>query len=618
LVIQFPRHWSRRARIGAAALTVAVAASVAVTVPLLAGRHKSTGTGRVLPQEPYDGSRVRVNQIGYLPTAPKRATLVTDATGPLPWQLRDGAGRTVASGTSSPHEVDPTSGERVHTIDFSGVTATGKGYKLTADGETSAGFPIGAEAYERLRADALSFYYTQRSGTPILDRVAPGYGRAAGHLGVAPNTGDVSVPCQPGTCDYRLDVRGGWYDAGDHGKYVVNGGIAVAQLMSLYERNRSKALGDGSLRVPEHGNKVPDVLDEARWELEFLLRMQVPADQKLAGMAHHKVGDVTWTGLPLDPAADPQQRVLSPPSTSATLNLAATAAQGARLFKQHDPAFADRLLKAARAAWTAAEANPSRFAPEGDGLGSGAYGDTDVSDERYWAAAELFLTTGDREFSSAVLASPWHTSDVFKPEGFDWQRTAALGRLSLATVPSGLSDRDRVRGSVVAGANRYLTTLESSGYGLAYAPAGNRFDWGSNGLVANILVVMATGADISGERRLRDGVLDGFGYLLGRNALDQSYVTGYGAKSSQNQHSRWYARQLDQKLPPPPPGTLAGGPNSSIQDPVAAQSLQGCKPQLCYVDDIKSWSTNELTINWNSALAWVAAFAADGDGPPSP
>ena len=100
-------------------------------------------------------------------------------------------------------------------------------------------------------------------------------------------------------------------------------------------------------------------------------------------------------------------------------------------------------------------------------------------------------------------------------------------------------------------------------------------------------------------------------YIFGRNALNQSYVTGYGEKASKNQHSRWYAHQLDPKLPNPPRGTLAGGPNSQLQDEVAAAALKGCKPQLCYIDDIKSWSTNELTINWNSSLAWVSSFAAD-------
>jgi len=123
--------------------------------------------------------------------------------------------------------------------------------------------------------------------------------------------------------------------------------------------------------------------------------------------------------------------------------------------------------------------------------------------------------------------------------------------------------------------------------------------------------VLGTAFDLSGEARYRDAVLEGVDYLFGRNALGRSYITGYGELFSQNQHSRMYAASLDPRLPHPPVGTIAGGPNTRIQDPTARALLSGCKPQLCYVDDIKSASTNELAINWNSPLAWVASFLAD-------
>ena len=303
---------------------------------------------------PDTGPRVRVNQVGYLPHGPKGATLVTDATEPLAWELKNASGQSRQVGCShAPAGIDVTSGLNVHEIDFSRYDRRGEGFTLTADGETSHPFDISSTAYEHLRIDALSLYYPQRSGTPILGEIAgAAYARAAGHVGVAPNTGDDAVPCQtpefsqtvygePWTCDYTLDVTGGWYDAGDHGKYVVNGGISVAQLMSTWERNQNardtdRALGDRTLPIPERGNRVPDVLDEARWELEWMLTMQVPAGKPLAGMVHHKVHDHEWTGLPLDPAADDKIRELHRPSTAATLNLAAVAAQGSRLFEKYD------------------------------------------------------------------------------------------------------------------------------------------------------------------------------------------------------------------------------------------------------------------------------------------
>ncbi len=598
------------------------------------------------PYVPETGPRVRVNQEAYLPEGPKGATLVTDATGALPWELKDSAGATVAKGRTTPRGVDPSAGLNVHTIDFTRYAEAGEEYVLVADGERSHPFDIGEAAYERLRDDAMTFFYTNRSGTPISDELAPGYGREAGHVGVAPNQGDTAVPCQsleddsqailvaqgdePWTCDYTTDVTGGWYDAGDHGKYVVNGGIAVGQLLQQYERSLHAptadrgALADGTLSIPESGNGVPDVLDEARWELEWFLKMQVQPGRPLEGMVFHKVADVDWTGLPLDPAADPQPRVLYRPSTAATLNVAATAAQGARLFAEFDPAFSKRLLAAARTAYAAAQANPELYAPAPDATldpnpGSGPYDDDDVSDEFYWAAAELYLTTGEPQFRKDVLRSPVHTADVFPAGGFDWGHVGALGRLDLATVPSRLNEAElrQVRRSVTEAADRLLAAQASQPFGQAYAPEDGQYAWGSNAQILSNLQVLGTAFDLTGKDAHRDGVVRSMDYLLGRNALNNSYITGYGDVFSQNQHSRMYANQLDPALPNPPAGTVAGGPYSPTAtsgDPITAALFpDGCVAQFCYVDDIGSWSTNEITINWNAPMAWVASFVADQD-----
>ncbi|KHD73327.1 glycosyl hydrolase family 5 [Actinoplanes utahensis] len=569
--------------------------------------------GGVPPEvyEPDTGPRVRVNQVAYLPDGPKGATLVTAATTSLPWALRDKTGKTVARGTTVPRGVDASSGQNVHTIDFGKFRKRATGLTLVADGETSRPFDIGSQAYERLRTDALKFYYTQRSGIEIRDDLRPGYARPAGHVDVAPNQGDGDVPCQPGVCDYTLDVRGGWYDAGDHGKYVVNGGISVWELLAEYEHNRGSRRVN--LSIPESGNRTPDLLDEVRWELEFLLSMQVPAGKPNAGLVHHKIHDQAWTGLPLLPHLDPQPRELHPVSTAATLNVAATAAQAARIYKKHDPAFAARALTAARTAYTAALANPALLAPESDNIGGGAYNDTKVTDDFYWAAAELYLTTGDKKYAADLLESPEHTADVFGPVAFDWASTAAAAKIDLALVPNRLPGLSSVKSQVVKGADKYLAIQRQHPYGVAYAPAGNVWDWGSSSVIANNLVVIAAAHRITGKDRYRDGLLTGLDYLFGRNALNISYVTGYGEVAAQNQHSRWYAAQLDPSLPHPPAGTLSGGPNSSIQDPVAQARLKGCTGQFCYIDDIGSWATNELTINWNAALAHLIGYVVEID-----
>ncbi|MEU3744058.1 MULTISPECIES: glycoside hydrolase family 9 protein [Streptomyces] len=570
---------------------------------------------------------VRVNQVGYLPDGPKRATVVTTATGPLAWQLRNASGAVVASGSTVPHGADAPSGQSVQVADFSSYRSTGSGYVLAVDGSGSAPFDIRADLYDTLRSDSMAFFHHQRSGISIdASLVGSAYARPAGHLGVAPNKGDTSVPCQATVCDYTQDVRGGWYDAGDHGKYVVNGGISTWLVVNSFERakrtGKDAALGDSTLRVPERGNGVPDVLDEARWELDFLMRMQVPEDKQYAGMAFHKIHDAAWTGMPMRPEQDAQPRELHRPSTAATLNLAAAAAQCARVFRPYDSAYADRCLSSARRAWTAAQANPALYAPDSDGTGGGAYGDAQVTDEFYWAAAELYAATGEGAYRDAVTSSPWHTSaTAFTPYGFGWADTAALGRLVLATAPTGLPATDvaRVRSSVTAAADGYLARMTAQGYAVP-VPADGYF-WGSNGEVANDAVVMAVAGELTGDGRYRAGALETMDYLLGRNALGLSYVTGYGETSAQNQHHRFWAHQLDSSLPHPPAGSLAGGPNSALQDPVAEEKLTGCAPAACYVDDIGSYSTNEVAVNWNAPLAWLAAYAAErtstGGEPPT-
>lgn len=601
------------------------------------------------PYAPETGPRVRVNQVGYLPDGPKEATLVTDATEPLAWELLDGTGAPVTSGTTTPAGLDETAGLTVHGIDFSDVTATGT-YTLVADGEESYEFVIEADIYQQLRYDALNYFYPVRSGIAIDGSVMDGqpdaeeYTRPAGHVSSpgdgSVNQGDVDVPClTPATegeywmygdwtCNYVADVTGGWYDAGDHGKYVVNGGIAVAQLLSTYERTSYSPtgadadLGDGTLNIPldESSNGVPDTLDEARWELEWMMKMQVPADATMyAGMVHHKVADADWTGLPLLPSDGPQERYLHRPSTAATLNFAAVAAQGARLWAEYDQEFADELLAAGLVAWDAALATPDLYtpAPNADpSPGSGPYNDDKVGDEFYWAAAELFLTTGDQEFEDHVLASEYNTADIWSAGGFNWFETAALGRMDLATVESDIPGRTEIRQSVVDAAERYLAWQQEQPFGTAYPGGDGIYDWGSNSAVLNNQVVMGTAFDLTSDQRFADGVLESMDYLLGRNALNNSYITGYGDVYSENQHSRWFADSLEPTLPNPPRGSVSGGPNSSAGtwDPVI-QGLYNedhmCAPQACYVDDIASWSTNEITINWNSAMSWVASFVAD-------
>ena len=568
---------------------------------------------------------IRVNQVGYLPNLPKLATVVSTSTTALTWQLKNSGGTVVATGSTSVFGNDAASGDSVHIADFSSYTTSGTNYTLVVGSVVSNPFDISATVYHTLKYDALAYFYQTRSGIAITMpyAVRSDLTRPAGHIGVSPNQGDTSVPCASDAgCSYSLNVSGGWYDAGDQGKYVVNGGIALWTMLDQYERTKylgtsSADFANGKMNIPENTNGVPDILDEARWEMEFILKMQVPTGQPHAGMAHHKIHDVAWTGLPQRAELDSQARALRPVSTAATLNLAATAAQCARIWASIDATFSNKCLTASQTAWTAAQANPSIIALDSDGTGGGAYGDPTVNDEFYWAAAELYITTGSSTYLNYLTSSSLYKVIPANPSSMNWGSVQALGDISLAVVPNSLPTADvtSIRNNIVSVANGYVSTTNSQGYRLPFAGGtGGAYYWGDNSDVANNGMILGLAYDFTGSAQYLNAANEAMNYLLGRNAMNKSYVSGYGENPLVNPHHRFWVKQADASFPAPPAGVLSGGPNSGLQDPYAAANLGGCKPQKCYVDNYQAYSVNEEAINWNAPFAWLAAYLDEKGG----
>ena len=590
------------------------------------------------PPTPPPPPAVRMSQIGLLPYGPKRAIVPNAATAPLAWRLLDGSGAVVARGLTRVHGRDAASGEHIHVADFGAFAGTGEGFRLAVADTESRPFRIAPGLYDRLPFDALAYFYHNRSGVPIEARfVGERWARPAGHA-------SERVTCFSGTdpqnvrwpgCGYTLDATGGWYDAGDHGKYVVNGGIALWTLQNAFERqrilSRPELFRDGSARIPEAGNRINDLLDEARYEMEFLLRMQVPEGQRVrvpvgvrraaatytftridaSGMAHHKLADETWTALPLAPHADDRRRFLYPPSTGATLNLAATAAQCARIWRGIDDAFAARCRTAAERAWAGARRNPDVWALS-NFTGSGGYGDSDLSDEFYWAAAELFAATGNAEYEQALRASPhFGLHDAAEPA---WPRTATLGTITLAVAPNRLPEADvaALRRQLISAGDSYVQDVGREGYRVPFSAPG--YAWGSNSNILNRAMILALAFDFTGDRHYRDAVIDGMEYILGRNPLDQSYISGWGVRPMLAPHHRFWAASLDPAFPPPPPGALSGGPNNTAMSDDVARPMRGtCAPMTCWRDNAHAFSLNEVAVNWNAPLVWVAAWVAEQD-----
>jgi endoglucanase len=602
----------------------------ALVVALSAGGQAQAGC--------RDGdSELRLNQSGFYTGGAKRAVIAAPTTRPVAWELVDHKGAVRARGKTTVYGDDPVAGEHVHQLDFSAFDQAGRKFELRSGCAVSHAFDIAERPYSRLKYDALAYFYHNRAGVPIEERYAGSakLARPAAHTEeiVTCRTGKDSNGNEWPGCAYELDVTGGWYDAGDHGKYVVNGGISVWTLLNLHERlqarGRGDAFADGQAAIPEAGNGVSDLLDEARFELEFLLRMQAPPGAAASvplgitgnranleftaidasGMAHHKVADENWTPLPMPPHLDPQQRMLYPVSTGATLNLAAVAAQCARIWRDLDSAFAARCETAAERAWDGAQRNPEAYFIADFG-GSGMYGDSTLSDEFFWAAAELFVTTGKPAYAEALRGNPHFLTAPAGEAG--WPQVAPLGAITLALLPNGLEAHEiaAFRQRLIARADGFAAQRDDSGYHIPFAT--DRYVWGSNAEILNRVILLAYAFDLTQKDIYRDAAIDAMDYLLGRNPLDQSFVSGYGERPMRHPHHRFWAPSFDPGLPGPPPGALSGGPNNSPPADDVAKGLYGsCAPQTCWADDARAYSLNEVAINWNAPLVWVSAFLDD-------
>lgn len=589
----------------------------------------------------WERAEVLTNQVGYFTDRAKRATLISDENDGIDFDIKDKDGKTVYSGKSEYFGKDDDSGDTVHVIDFSDFKEEGVFTIEAENGAKSREFPIGGnEVYSELLYDSLNYFYQNRSGIEIESKYitsgdADALAREAGH---AKDMAEIEQTWGYSGSSGSIDVTGGWYDAGDHGKYVVNGGLSLWLMQNQYETAKTfgfeKAYADGTMNIPENSNGAPDLLDEARWEMEWMLKMMVESGE-YEGMAYHKAHDEKWTALGIAPADDEMKRIVKPPTTAATLNLAACAAQAARLWKGIDDEFSAKCLEAAKKAYDAAKANPKMYAPLDEAIGGGAYGDDDVTDEFYWAASELFVTTGDDKYHDDMEASDVFLKCPVTMDGgesvgangsFDWGHVAALGTFSISLNKDAVdsSDYETAVDNIVKASDEFIKLEEQQGYGLPYASSQISYEdkdkgyiWGSNSVVADNAVVLSYAYLLTKEDKYMDGALGGMDYLLGRNAMDYSYVTGYGTHSVENPHHRYWAGSIDENFPKAPKGVLSGGPNSGMQDPWVQGS--GWKkgeiaPQKCYLDHIEAWSVNECTINWNASLAWLTGFVAQENG----
>lgn len=530
---------------------------------------------------------IRLNQAGFYPDGPKIA-VVAGATAPE-FTIRKAGNKTVVfNGTLSAPQRSPYSGKESRVADFSALPDTGS-FVLEAPGAgVSYAFTIRPAVHEAVAKAALKGFYYQRTVIDLDAAYAGQWQRAAGH----PDTVVLVHPSAAGpkrVAGTVISSPGGWYDAGDYNKYIVNCGISMATLLSLYEDfpDHCRSM---KTNIPESGNTLPDLLDEVLFNLRWMLTMQDPDD----GGVYHKLTNPEFDGV-IMPHEARKTRYVVQKSTAAALDFAAVMAQAARVFKAFPrelPGLPDSCLQAAEKAWAWAVKNPAvyydqqqlnqRFDPD---ISTGGYGDKDVRDEFMWAAAELFITT-KKDIYKPDLQTPMRLPS--------WSQVSMLGYYSLMRFDGNMQDQ------LEKWAETLVQGVEAQPYRTVMGHSKGDFIWGSNSVAANQGIALLHAYRFTGKKAFLHHALGNLDYLLGRNATGYSFVTGIGSKSPMHPHHR--PSEAD-GVTAPVPGLLVAGPNPGRQDKCEYPSTDADE---AYTDDDCSYASNEIAINWNAPLVYLA------------
>ncbi len=539
---------------------------------------------------------IKVDQVGY-PLNGRKVALVS-AAGRTFEVKRSGDNATIFQGKLSAGAPDANSGDTLQAADFSNLQQPGIYYLEIPGIGRSWTFSIGEDVFSRTFYLAARAFYGQRCGTAVdLGPEFRGYTHAACHL-------KGSFHGSSGKEGPRDNV-GGWHDAGDYGRYMVNSGITTGTLLRAWELFGPK-LTAIKLNIPETGNGTPDLLNEIRWNLEWMLKMQ---DDD--GGVWHKQTSEHFPGFVM-PEEDRLVSLVigtgSAPykSTCATADLAAVGAIAARVYQPYDQNFAAKNLGAARQAWSWTERYPNVTFKNPPGISTGEYGDTDCGDERLWAAAELWRTTGEAVYHRHFLDNyAKYLPNLRAPSPESWREVAPMGLWTYALATRQGSDaqaRAAIRQGALGAAREIVNRTRSNPYRVSLAATD--YAWGSNGLAANYGVQLLVTNALSPDPAFVEIALDNLHYLLGRNTFSLSWVTQVGDNPYRHPHHRPSGAD---KNPEPWPGLLSGGPNAGRQDSVLQALPPNLPPAKVYSDNQGSYASNEVCINWQGMFVFLLA-----------
>ncbi len=534
-------------------------------------------------------SAIKLNQVGYFANASK--IVIVPSTNIVKFNVINANGSVVLSGISSAPAVWEYSGEAVVQIDLSALNALGQYSLEVEDSQQRASFSIKASPYDAMHKAAFKAYYINRASIKLLPEFAGDYARPMGHVDtqVLVHSSAATASRPEGTV---ISSPKGWYDAGDYNKYIVNSGISTYTLLLAYE-HFTAYYDNKSLNIPESNNGIPDILDEIDWNLEWMSTMQDPND----GGVYHKLTTKNFTPI-IMPHEGTEPRFVVQKSTAAALNFAAVMANASRLYQATRPTLANKYLLQAIDAYSWALENPTQYYRQPSDIQTGEYGDNNVTDEFAWASAELYLTTQEPPFLENF---DQYAQAAQVPS---WAQVSALPYISMAfnnQADTLFTEQQRQRYStrLVDLANNIMQTYNTSAYKVTMSEGD--FVWGSNAVAMNRALVLWQAHKITQDEQYKVAAEELVNYVMGKNPTGFSFVTGFGEVSPIEPHHR---QSVADEVLTPVPGFLVGGPHSGQQD---SCNYVSDLPAQSFLDDWCSYSTNEVTINWNAPLIYSLA-----------
>jgi endoglucanase len=490
---------------------------------------------------------------------------------------------------------DPGTGLLFYRGDFSSFQLPGNHYIEIKGGDISKEFSISDSVYIDVYRKSLKSFYYQRCGVDLLGPTAIPYFRTRGHVA------DGFYHSSSGYTGFHLASKG-WHDGGDYGKYIVNAGITVGTLLMAYEEFPSRFNQD-NINIYESGNGIPDILDELRFELEWMLKMQ-----DSTGGVYHKLTRENFAEFVM-PSNDIGTRYIYQISSAATGDFAAVMARAFRVFWPIDSTFAQICLSAAESAWTYLMNHPNIVPPGGfqnpSGTSTGTYGDGDDRDERLWASAALYISTGDSLYH-AYYTNNYSQKGLINSQ-MGWSEVQAMAHLTyLRGSQTGINSliQNQLRNSLLNYCQNLVNIRNNTGFHVVMS--NSDYVWGSNSIPLNRALLLIIGYEEFNNIIYLNVALDQLHYVLGANAHSLSFVTGTGSTSPMFPHHRPSAAD---GIVDPIPGLIVGGPDRHLSDPVLQANFStSTPPALCYIDDQGSYASNEIAINWNAPLVFVTGY----------